>query len=295
VTVSVTLEKPGWGSNTIKAWPAAEAHVNAPGGANEPKVAAKAEASASANKVTLTGLIAGEKYVIGATISSVFEYETYVAPPETPSSEEKTRAQEAELAIENPPLFGGLTQIGNTLRPARSNWQGSVALTDGALAASGVAAFVPISAQIGDVFTKLAIVVGGTAASTPTHQWGALYIGGETEAKSTLIQQTTDATTTARAEKVVAAYTFSPAVTITEAMVPYKYVYAAISMTGTTIVTAATFAEQLPAGVRYRWNFGSQFSPVFESFTAGTALGATAGANIETAAHKAVCPVIVLY
>lgn len=281
-------------TGTIKCWPWREAHVNAPVGANEPKTAATAEGTVTSGKVTFTGLTPGEKYVAGKTTAGVFEYIEFVAEPLTPSTEERTRALESELILENPTMFAGLTQVGNTGVAARSNWQ-EQPCTDGALAGSGESAAVPIRCKIGDVFTKAAIFVGNTAASTPTHQWVALYKGESEEANCTLIQQTTDATTTARAAKGVAEYTFSPAVTITEAMCPFKYIYAAYCMTGSTICTAATFAEQLPSGIRYRWNPSTQKSPIFESFTFGSAQGATAASPIASAASKAVHPVIVLF
>lgn len=186
-------------------------------------------------------------------------------------------------------FLGNLRQIVETTRPARTNRDcpGGV-LVDGALAATGVGCFVPVPVQVGDIISKIGVPIGATAGATMTHQFAALYAGTGTE--PTLLAQSTDTTSAAIAEKKLASWTLASTVTITAANAPFGYVYAEIAITASTIPTAATVST--PAGVNYPW---ATNSPLFFAFTAGSALGATAAAKIESAAAKAVAPIVVLY
>lgn len=189
----------------------------------------------------------------------------------------------------NTAWLGNLRQIGETGRPARSNLEilGPGALVDGALAATGIGAFVPVPAQVGDVFTKVSVPIGATAGGTMTHQFAALYVGSGTE--PTLIEQSTDTTSAAIAEKVLASWTLTASVPITAAMAPHGFVYAEICITASTVPTAATVST--PSGTNYKW---AANSPLFWSFTAGSALAGTAAAKIESAAAKVVAPIVIL-
>src|SRR5690242_12616245 len=81
------------------------------------------------------------------------------------------------------PLWSIIGQPTNTVQsdiPARSNIEYlglSSAWTDASLGSSGVMQAVPIPVDPGTVISKVSILVGATAASTPTHSFAALYSG----------------------------------------------------------------------------------------------------------------------
>jgi hypothetical protein len=184
-------------------------------------------------------------------------------------------------------IIGNLRQSGNEARPARSNVSSISVFADGALAATGVGCFVPVEAAPGDVFTRVSVQVGATAGATMTHQFAALYAG--TGAEPVLIEQSTDTTSAAIVEKKRAGWNLTKPVTITEAMAPHGFVYAEIAITASTIPSVATYGT--PAGINYQWETNT---PLFFSFTAGSALAGTAAAKIESPAAKVVAPVIIL-
>ena len=75
-------------------------------------------------------------------------------------------------------LIGAQTNVVNPSVPARSTFEWGVMgqLTDNAAAASD-ALYAAVPVDPGTVITKITVWVGNTAASTPTHQFGALYSG----------------------------------------------------------------------------------------------------------------------
>lgn len=177
--------------------------------------------------------------------------------------------------------------------PARSNLEylGFSTLTDGALAGSGVACAVPVPCDPGFVITYVSIVVGATAASTPTHGAVGIYSGIATPA---LLANSADTTTTAIPASAVFAYTLSSAYLVKPADVPNGFLYVSVTGTGTAIQTAA--AISVPTAVGYQWFTSSTTpkgnSPVGWSVTHGSALNGTMPATIATPAAKAVAPIV---
>jgi hypothetical protein len=186
-------------------------------------------------------------------------------------------------------LLGGLSNAAQANIPARSNaeWFGTATMTDGALAATGIGCFVPVPVDIGTEISKISILVGATAGATMTHQFAALYAG--TGAEPALIGQSTDTTSAAIAEKTLAGWTLTKPALITAANAPQGFVYAEVCITASTVPTAASIGT--PAGVNYKWTTNG---PLFLSFTAGSALGATAAATTGSPTAKVVAPIIVL-
>lgn len=158
--------------------------------------------------------------------------------------------------------------------------------TDGALAASGVVTSVAIPVPAGATISKITILVGATAASTPTHGFAALYSGIAVPA---LIGQSADSTTTAIPASAAFTYTLSAAQTITAAQAPNGFIYAAISGTGTAVQTALSVAT--PTAVFYQWNTSA---PLGVAVTHGSAVAGVAPATIASPSAKAVAPVVIL-
>lgn len=187
-------------------------------------------------------------------------------------------------------ILGGLSNVAQSDVPARSNLEffGASAMTDGALAATGVGCFVPVPVDIGTVVSKISILTGATAGATMTAQFAALYAG--TGVSPALIGQSTDTTSAAIAAKTLLGWSLTTPHAITSADAPNGFVYALIAITASTVPTAATVAT--PAGVNYQYN--GTVSPLFLSGTAGSALAGTAAATIASGAAKAVAPIVIL-
>jgi hypothetical protein len=158
--------------------------------------------------------------------------------------------------------------------------------TDGALAGTGVGCFVPIPVQVGAVISKVSILVGATAAGTPTNQFAAIYSGIATPA---LIGQSTDTLTAAIAASGMASWTLTAPQTITAAMAPHGFIYAEVAITATTVPTAAVVS--IPTAIGYKWFTNG---PLFLSATAGSSLAGTAAATIASPSAKAVAPLVFL-
>lgn len=187
-------------------------------------------------------------------------------------------------------LLGQLSNVSNGDVPARSNLEylGAGALTDGALAATGVGCFVPVPVDPGTVVSKVSILTGATAGATMTNQFAALYAG--TGTAPALIGQSTDTTSAAIGAKALLGWSLTAAQTITSAQAPNGFIYALIAITASTVPTAAVSAT--PAGINYQWN--GTASPLFLSGTAGSSLAGTAAATIASGAAKAVAPIVIL-
>jgi hypothetical protein len=200
----------------------------------------------------------------------------------------------SKYALQNPllALVGGLVNAVNPVVPARSNAEWSVGnMTDGALAGTGVLAFVPVPVDVGSTVSKVSFVVGNTAAATPTHQFAAVYAG--TGTAPALLAQSADATTMAiAAQSGIVTYTLATPQVITTTNAPNGFIYAGISITAGTVCTALSVGT--PTGINYQWQVASATSPLFLAGTAGSALAGTAAATIASASAKAVAPVLFL-
>jgi hypothetical protein len=179
--------------------------------------------------------------------------------------------------------------------PARTNaeYLGLSTLTDGALATTGVLVAVPIPIDAGTVVSYVSMAVGGTGASTPTHSFAAIYSSASTPA---LLGQSTDGTTTAIAASAAFTFTLTTPYEVTSTDAKNGYIWAGVSITASTIPTAAGIS--MPTAVGYQWFTTSTTpkgpSPVGLSVTAGSSLAGTAAATIASPSAKSVAPVLVL-
>lgn len=172
----------------------------------------------------------------------------------------------------------------------RSNaeWFGLSGISDGALAATGVAAAVPVPVEPGDTFTKLRLFVGAAAEATGTHAYVALYSGIAVPA---LLSQSVDATGATAVGPVNAPFDFTlPSTTITQAQAPNGYIYASIAITATTVPTVMAVGTPTAVGYQLFTN-----APLFFSATHGSGLVGVAPATIASPAAKAVAPIVALY
>src|SRR5690242_21703503 len=90
-------------------------------------------------------------------------------------------------------LLGQPTNVANSSYPARTNLENPLCTgpaTDTSLGTSGVMQAVPIPIDPGTTVTKVSILVGATAASTPTHSFAALYSGTNVAAPPLIVQST---------------------------------------------------------------------------------------------------------
>lgn len=135
-------------------------------------------------------------------------------------------------------LLAGLKQEGESGRPARTNLDGLLGTgtikDEAAALVTKEANLVPIPVVVGDVISKVAVLIGATAANGPTHQFGALYVGEGAEPVA--IEQSPDATTAAIAAEQLYAWKLSKPITVTAAMAPKGFLYASVSVTASTAV-----------------------------------------------------------
>lgn len=193
-------------------------------------------------------------------------------------------------------LFGQRADVAQANFPVRSNlelpvFSGPLVDTAGAsVAASGVLVAVPVPVDVGQTVSKISIQVGATAASTPTHNFGALY-SGTTVAAPPLIGQSTDGLTAVVAASAQFDFVLTAPTVITAAMAPWGYIWAGYSFTVTTTLPSVVTVPCGASGAQYRW---STNSPLYFSQTAGSGLGGTAAATLINASTLAVAPVITL-
>ena len=188
-------------------------------------------------------------------------------------------------------VFGNPVQSGQTGRPGRSNlsYIGVANLTDGAAAATGVMSCTAVPVEVGDVITTVTYFAGATAGGTMTHQFAALYSGTNVAAPP-LIAQSTDTTSAAIGASAKFPYTLSAPVTITAAMAPNGFIYAALGITATTVPTAVGGFFVTAAEYQYI----STGSPILLGGTSGSAVGATAPATLASLTFKAAVPLVLL-
>jgi hypothetical protein len=146
---------------------------------------------------------------------------------------------------------------------------------------------VPVPVEYGDVISKITVVVGATAAGTPTNGWAALYSGVATPA---LLAQATDITTTAIPASAVFTYTLATAQLITPANAPQGFVYASVMSKATVVPSLA--GVSVAAAVAYKWFTNGPLG--MGAVTHGSALTATAPATITGQAAQAVTPYVFL-
>lgn len=188
-------------------------------------------------------------------------------------------------------LLGSFNAVqGNIAYRSNLEWFGLPALADTAtIVGSGVQVSVPVPVEAGDVIKTVGIVVGATAASTPTHQFGALYKG--TGAAPALIGQSTDATTAAIAASAVYSFTLTTPYIVNPTDCPNGFIYASFGITGTAYPSVATAATA--TATYYQWLTTMPVKGV-NAMSHGSAVGATAAATIATPTALATTPVVFL-
>lgn len=160
----------------------------------------------------------------------------------------------------------------------------------GATSGAYVSTICPV--DIGATYTTISILVGATAASTPTHGFAALY-SGTTAAAPPLIAQSTDQLTAVMAASTRFDYVLSSPTTITPAMAPNGYVNVAVVSTVTTTVPSCVTVPTLQiAATGYAWFTGS---PLRKNLAqTATAAASTAPATLATTATLSVAPIVFL-
>lgn len=197
---------------------------------------------------------------------------------------------------ETNPIWNWLGQPVNATQgniPARSNldYASGLALSDGAALASGVATAVPVPIEYGEVYSKVTVLVGATAASTPTHSWACLYSAPAAQAVPAKVgTQSTDGTTAAIAASAAFTFTLGATYTANATDSPQGYLWVAVCVTGTAAPTLASYT--LAAAVAYPWFTNSPAK--MGAVTSGSSLGASAPSTLASPAAQAVTPVVFL-
>jgi hypothetical protein len=164
---------------------------------------------------------------------------------------------------------------------ARSNlaYTGFSGLADTAAAlVSGKVTLVAIPVQVGDEIQFVDIIVGATAAETPTHSWAALY----SSSGSLLGAQSTDGGEAAIAASKRFTFTLGSKYIVQPADVGGQdggCIYAGLSVTATKVPSLA--AVSIAAAVGYQRFTGA---PTFYAANSGAGLGAKAPASVELSA-----------
>ena len=190
------------------------------------------------------------------------------------------------------PLYSALGQTanatqGNLGQRTNATYSGLVAVTDQAAAlTTQVCTSVMVPVEIGDVITKITVLVGATAAGTPTNGFAALYSGVTVPA---LLGQATDITSNAIAASAAFTYTLAAPQMVTTALAPYGFIYVSVMSKATVVPSLAS--TSLAAAVGYKW-FGN--SPLFFAATHGSALTNLAPATIVTPTAQTVVPLVFL-
>lgn len=190
------------------------------------------------------------------------------------------------------PLYSALGQTanatqGNLGQRTNATYSGLVAVTDQAAAlTTQVCTSVAVPVEVGDVITRITVLVGATAAGTPTNGFAALYSGVPVPA---LLGQATDITSNAIAASTAFTFTLAAPQMVTSALAPYGFIYVSV-MSKATVVPSLT-SVSIAAAVGYKW-FGN--SPLFFAATHGSALTNLAPATIVAPTAQTVVPLVFL-
>jgi hypothetical protein len=140
------------------------------------------------------------------------------------------------------PVLAKMTQ-----NAARSNFQlGGLSLVDNAALGSTKGSFVAIPVQEGDIISKVSVLIGGTEGASLESTIVALYEGAK---EGVLLGQSKKVTTTPLVKETVVVLELESEVWITSTNAPNGYIYAGISIKGTTPPTLIGYAAIAAAGV----------------------------------------------
>lgn len=192
----------------------------------------------------------------------------------------------------------GLTNAAQSNVPARSNAEllGLSTLTDGVIATSTNTTAVAIPVDPGTVITNVIMLIGsGTASSTPTHSFVALYSGAATVAAAALLANSADAATAAITASAALVTALTTPYLVKPSDCPNGFIYAAYGPSATAVPSGACVAT--PTAVTYQWFTGSttpKGTTPFLSCTVATTTAGTPNATLTGAAAKAVAPIMIL-
>lgn len=191
------------------------------------------------------------------------------------------------------PIWNWLGQPVNATQsdvPVRSNlsYAPGLALTDGAALTAGTTTAVAVPVEYGDVFTKVTILVGATAASTPTHQWAGLYSAPAAQGTPAKVAASADGLSGAIAASAAFSFTLSSAYMANPTDSPQGYLWVAVCVSGTAAPTAASYT--LATAVAYPWFTNSPAKMGAITATGGI----TPTATLASIAAQAVTPVVFL-
>jgi len=177
--------------------------------------------------------------------------------------------------------------------PLRGNHEFGIGQwVDGAVAGTGVACAVAVPMDPGTVIKRVTMLVGATAASTPTHTAVAIYSGIATPAL--LGTQGTDTTTTAVAASAVFQQALGAPYMVKPADCPNGYIYVAYTQTATACNTAWGFTTPTAVGIQFLTasTTPAGVMPMFAA-TSGSALAGVMPATLTLVA-KAVAPLMIV-
>lgn len=179
-------------------------------------------------------------------------------------------ATQANLAARTNLEFLGITTLTNTAAPF----------------ATGLMGWVAVPVEIGDPITYVDIWVGTTAATTPTHSFGALY-----SATGKKLAASADGLTTAIAASAKHSFQLSATHIVASTDAPNGWLYAGYSVTATTLPSVITAGGTEATAAQLAWYTGG---PAELAAKGGSALGGTAPATLPTATKLTTVPVVVL-
>jgi hypothetical protein len=188
-------------------------------------------------------------------------------------------------------IFGNLRQAAYSLSPARSNLNVlGCNLANGALNGTEVGTAIMVPVCLGDVLSKVKIIIGTTKGKKVEAGYAALYAGKK---GGVLLAQSKSAKL---AETVVAenelTFTLESNVEVTKAMAPNGYIYVVVNLEAETMpsvhgVSIATAIQKALGTVTG--------APEFLAASVGSGLKTAAEATLGTTTAVAVIPACVVY
>ena len=183
---------------------------------------------------------------------------------------------------------GGASMASQANIPPRSNqeWFGAPSSDAAAALVTAVATSVAVPVEVGDVITKITVLVGATAAGVPTNAFAAVYSGVATPA---LLQQSISSGAAAINASTALVFTLTAPVVVNYVNAPFGYLYVSIVAAATAVPSLA--AATVPAAVGYK---AFTNSPLFLAATHGSGLTTAAPATIVTPATVSTAPIVYL-
>lgn len=178
-------------------------------------------------------------------------------------------------------------QQANLAPRTNQEWLGAATTDSAAGLAAGVATAVAVPVEVGDVIQRVTVLVGATAAGTPTNSYAALYSGVAVPA---LLSQSVSGGAVAT-PAAGAAFTFalSAPVTVTGVNAPNGYLYVSVMVAATTVPSVGSVPIAAALGYKAFTN-----SPLFLAASHGSALTTAAPATITGQTAAAAAPIVYL-